>query len=133
MDKILSFIGLMKKAGALSIGGENTFDAAHTGKAKMVVLASDAAKNTINAANNAVEEREIPLITLSYTKREIGEIVGILDCAALGILQTGFAKSLADKLGETEQGDMLDSRLQREKRRHEKKLNGQQQIEAKRR
>ena len=40
-NNILSFLGLMHKAGSLALGGENAYDAARTHRARLLVLAED--------------------------------------------------------------------------------------------
>ena len=45
-NNILSFLGLMHKAGSLALGGENAYDAARTHRARLLVLAEDCGPNT---------------------------------------------------------------------------------------
>ena len=42
-NNILSFLGLMHKAGSLALGGENAYDAARTHRARLLVRLPDAA------------------------------------------------------------------------------------------
>lgn len=121
MDNLLTFIGLMKKAGALAIGAEHGYDAARAGRARLVLLACDCAKNTRDGAANAIEEGGCPLVTLPYTKLQLGSALGQRECAALAVTDTGFALSLAQKLGLKEETDILSAKLEREKRRKAKK------------
>jgi len=50
MNNILNFLGLMKKAGKLAYGDEACYDAVRTGRAKALLIASDASPNLINRA-----------------------------------------------------------------------------------
>ena len=45
MDKILNMLGLMRRANAIQIGETNTGSAVRAGKAKLLLLASDASDN----------------------------------------------------------------------------------------
>lgn len=117
----LGFLGLMRKAGALALGAENAFDAARTGKARVLCIAKDASRNTSDGIRNAQSLREVPLLTLDAEKAALGQALGCGECAAFAILDTGFALSLCKKLGKTDVIPALEERLQREKKRKAKK------------
>ena len=44
-DKLLHLLGLMRRANALAVGEVNTGSTARAGKAKLLLLASDASEN----------------------------------------------------------------------------------------
>ncbi len=122
-EQHLSFIGLMKRAGALIPGADGIYDAARAGSLiRLILLASDAGPNTRKGLLNAKEECGAPMITLQATKAELGAILGQKECAAAAIIDTGFAKALCEKLGETELAQQLSERQQREVKRKAKKL-----------
>lgn len=119
---ILSFFGLMRKAGALAIGAEDAFDAARERKLPLLALASDAGPNTASAMANAGDLAQAPLIRLPFTKGELGSALGVGECAALAVLDTGFALALCKKLFLEQETAALTARLEREKKRKAKKL-----------
>lgn len=121
-DSELGFLGLMRKAGALAIGAEDVYDAARMGKARLLLLAEDAAKNTVDGLRNALGEREIPLLRSGESKARLGAAVGVGECAAVAVLDTGFALALCRRLEEEQATEHLRLRLEREKKRKEKKL-----------
>lgn len=121
MDNILSFIGLMKKAGALAIGAENAAMYTELGSVKLLLLPSDASKNTASWIQRTAQEWETPLITAEFTKSQLGMALGQKECAALGITDTGFALSLCQKSANTQLTQQLAERLEREKKRKAKK------------
>ena len=118
----LGFLGLMRRAKALAVGAEDAYDAARMGDARLLLTAADASKNTRDGLQNALGDREIPLICLDETKARLGEALGIRECAAMAVLDTGFALSLCRRLGKEEIAEALNARLEREKKRKEKKL-----------
>ena len=122
-EQILGFMGLMRRAGALAVGAEDAFDAARENKARVLVTASDAAKNTVDAMHNAAAQREepLPILRLPCTKKELGSALGVRECAALAVLDTGFALALCKKLEQAELIASLEQRLAREKKRKAKK------------
>lgn len=129
-DSIFGFLGLMRRAGALAVGAEEAFDMARESKARLLCVAADAAANTVSAMHNAAAQREtpIPLVVLDCTKRQLGAALGTGECAALAVLDTGFALSLCQKLPLPEQLPALEARLAREKKRRAKKLAGKQEA-----
>ena len=122
-EQVLGFLGLMRRAGALAVGAEDAFDAARENKARVLLMAGDVAKNTVSAMHNAAAQKEagIPLVKLDCTKRELGSALGVRECAALAVLDTGFALALCKKLEQTELIADLEARLEREKKRKAKK------------
>ena len=122
-EQNLSFIGLMKRAGALIPGADGIYDAARAGSLiRLILLASDAGPNTKKGLLNAKEECGAPMIILEATKAQLGAILGQKECAAAAITDTGFAKALCEKLGQHELAQQLAERQQREVKRKAKKL-----------
>ena len=122
-EQVLGFLGLMRRAGALAVGAEDAFDMARENKARILMTASDSAANTVSAMKNAAAQKEegIPLVKLECTKRELGAALGVKECAALAVLDTGFALALCQKLELTDLIPQLEERLTREKKRKAKK------------
>ncbi len=121
-NNVLSFIGLMKKAGSLAVGGENAYDAARNHLARLLVLASDCGPNTMGQAKAAAGQFGVQQIRLELTKAELGMAVGQRECAALAVTDTGFALALCQKCGQAEAAAALEERQAREKRRKQKKI-----------
>jgi ribosomal protein L7Ae-like RNA K-turn-binding protein len=118
---ILTFIGLMRRAGALAIGAENAREAIFARKARLVFLAADAARGARDAITSALSETDGTADALPYSKGEIGSALGVGECAALAVLDTGFALALAQRLGLEDRIEGLRARQAREKRRKSKK------------
>jgi ribosomal protein L7Ae-like RNA K-turn-binding protein len=97
-DKVLSFLGLCKKAGKLEIGEESVGSAQRRGRAHVILVASDAAAGTAKRAANYSEWGRVPLITLKYTKDTLGDMLGKRVCAVLAVTDRSMAKSLTEKI-----------------------------------
>lgn len=117
MDNVLAFIGLMRKASALTAGAEASFDACRTGRARLIATAADISANTLGAAREAAAERGTPHIALPWGKAEIGRALGAGDCAVFTVCNTGFAIALCQKTGCTGPLEELERRLRREKKK----------------
>ena len=98
MDKVLSLLGLAKKAGRLAVGEESVADAARAHAARLIVLAEDAADNSARRAERSAAEGACLLTRVPATKEELGRAVGRASCAMLALTDVGFAEAAAKKL-----------------------------------
>ncbi len=98
MDKALSFLGLVKKAGALLTGEDGVSGAARSGKAALIMTASDTAGNTTKKALNLSVWGEVPHVRLPWDKDTLGELLDKRVCAILAVTDRGLAAAFAEKL-----------------------------------
>ncbi|MGI6028832.1 MAG: L7Ae/L30e/S12e/Gadd45 family ribosomal protein [Candidatus Heteroscillospira sp.] len=98
MNKALSYLGLARKAGLLEIGEENTGAALRWGKAKLVLLASDASENARHRAEGFLQGKNTPCVTLPFTKDEISAETGKNGCSMAAFTDIGFAHSFVKAL-----------------------------------
>lgn len=98
MDSVSSTLGLAKKAGRLEVGEEPVGAACRSRRACVILLASDAAANTIRRAAHFGEAGKALWLTVPLTKAELGRAVGRATCAMAALTDIGFAASLAAKL-----------------------------------
>lgn len=97
-DHILNFLGLAYRAGSLAVGEEPVGAAARAKDARLLLLASDAAANTVRRAKHFADAGACIDIKLPYTKDELGAAVGRTSCAMLALTDVGFADALLKKL-----------------------------------
>lgn len=97
---LLGLIGLARKAGRTEVGEEPVGIAARTHKARLILLASDAAENTVRRAESLGEIGNCPCLVTPFSKSELGWSVGRASCAVMAITEVGFAASAAKKLAE---------------------------------
>ena len=76
--------------------------AARARKARLVVLAADAADNTLRRAAHFAQAGSAPAVQTPYTKGELGLAVGRSSCAMLALTDHGLAASFARKLAEAD-------------------------------
>lgn len=134
MDNNLKLLGMARKAGRLEVGEEPVGGSARARKARLILLAADAAANTVRRATHFGEGAKIPVLATPYTKAELGSVVSRTSCAMMAITDAGFAASFAGKLAAQtpeEYGTAAQTlekqaekvlQRQREKRQHEKNL-----------
>ncbi len=90
----LGLLGLARKAGGLELGEDPVGAACRGHKAKLVLLAADAAENTLCRMRRWSEGAKVPCIVLTASKEELGTALGRRSCAVLALTDEGFAKAL---------------------------------------
>ena len=95
-DKVLSFIGLCRKAGRLSSGHDAALEAVIKNKARLCLLTADASDRLVREFKKAAEYdgRRLDVIQTAYTMEQIRAATG-LRAAVITIDDEGFAKKTA--------------------------------------
>lgn len=117
MDDILTFVGLMKKAKGIAIGLEDSLLACQKRKAKVLLMASDLSDKPKRRCRNIAAENGIVFVESRCTKSELGGALGQNECAALAIINTGFAESFCRKTGMDAEAEIFKTKFEREKKR----------------
>lgn len=99
-NRAIRYLGIARKAGCLQLGEEDTGAAVRGGKAKLVLLASDASDNARRRAEGFVYGRKTPLVRLPYTKEEISFATGKGGCSMLAVTDIGLASSFLSALAQ---------------------------------
>ncbi|MFP4698103.1 MAG: L7Ae/L30e/S12e/Gadd45 family ribosomal protein [Eubacteriales bacterium] len=95
--KVLSLLGIAKKAGNL-VGGEFSTEAAIKGnKACMIIIADDASKNTKKKFTNSCRYYNVPLFFFGE-KDTLGHAIGKSYCASIALLDKGLAEAIKNQL-----------------------------------
>lgn len=133
-DAALHLLGLARKAGRIEVGEEPAGAACRARKAKLLILAADAAENSARRAEHFAEAGSTVCVRTPYTKAQLGGALGRESCAMAALTDAGFAASLVKKLAVadpeqySEAAAALDGKAQkvlqrqREKRQHEKNM-----------
>ena len=100
-DKILSLIGLATKAGRCISGETMTESETKAGKAKLVIVASDASENTKKKFQDMCKFYKVP-ICIYGDKDTLGHAMGKEFRASLAILDEGFADGIQRELKDRE-------------------------------
>lgn len=102
MDKSLGYLSLARKAGLAELGEEPACNASGAGKAKLILVASDASDHTWRKAKSLVSDTCQQLVRLPYTKDEMGFAIGRTSLAIAAITDAGMAASLVEALDQPE-------------------------------
>ena len=99
-SELLRFLGLMRRAGKLSIGEEGTGQAARAGKAKLILLARDASDNARDRAEGFARRGGTPLVRIYADKAALASALGVAGGAMAAVCDAGFARALLEKFPE---------------------------------
>ena len=91
MDRNLNLLGIARKAGLIAVGAESAGAAARSGKAHLIISASDASAGTIRRAQINAEESGAVYAAVPYTKFELGGITGRGSPGTVAFLDAGLA------------------------------------------
>ena len=100
MSKVLEYLGIARMSGNIELGEENAKALIKAGKARALLLASDASEGVRKRAEGYLHGFRAPLIELPYTKTELGGAVGRARCSAAAVPDLGLAVALAAALAE---------------------------------
>lgn len=102
MDKAQEYMGLARKAGLLAVGEDNCGAAVSGGRAKLLLLASDASANAQKRAAGFLTGRRAPLRTLPWSKAELSALLGKRGCSMVCFTDLGLASRFAAAMAQTE-------------------------------
>ena len=121
MDKALNYLSLARKGGLAELGEEPVGAMCRTGKAYLVMVASDASDHTWRRAKSFVAGTEQKCVRLKVTKEEMGFVVGRQSLAIAAITDPALALALVKALGEPEKHkqvlEVLTAKAERAKKR----------------
>ena len=99
-EKALKLLGLMRRANAIQPGEDRAGDAVQAGRAKLLLLSSDAADNARRRAEHLVNGRRAQLVELPFDRGELGEALGLGGRSMAAVTDLGFAGALTELLAE---------------------------------
>lgn len=96
-DRLLSFLGLCRRAKKLVIGADITVESVEAGKSELILYASDASQNSLKQVRRAAESHGVPVLCANRGKDALSLALGRL-CAVLSVEDKGFADKLRQML-----------------------------------
>jgi len=103
LNRALNYIGIARKANLLETGEDSCVAAARGGRAKLILLASDASDNAVRRAESAVWGRNIPVVRAPFTKSEIAACTGKPGCSMVVFTDIGLASSAVSALAQEDE------------------------------
>ncbi len=121
MDKALNYLALARKGGMAELGEEPVGAMARTGKAYLILVASDAGDHTWRRAKSFAAGTQQQCVRVKFTKDELGLAIGRTSLAIAAITDAALALALVNALGEPEKNkaviEVLTEKSQKLKKR----------------
>ncbi|MEG6585501.1 L7Ae/L30e/S12e/Gadd45 family ribosomal protein [Dendrosporobacter sp. 1207_IL3150] len=96
-NKITSLLGLAQKAGKVASGELSVEKAIQSGKAKLIIIATDSSDGTKKKYRDMSQYYQVPIYEL-LTKQQLGGCIGKEYRAALTIVEQGFSNAIEKAL-----------------------------------
>lgn len=119
--KALGCLGLARRGGNIAIGEEPVGAVCRAGHGRLLILASDAADHTRRRARSFTPTGKPPVLTVPFTKDELGSAMGCNACAMAVLLDVALAEAFVKALGEEEKYTSVLQTLQRQVERVKKR------------
>ena len=100
-DRLLSFLGLCKRAGYLISGAETVTKAMNDDKALLALYASDASANSLKNVLKTAGAKDIPALMLGRSKEELSMALG-KHCGIVGVTDKGFADKIRSMIEDSQ-------------------------------
>ena len=95
MDKLLSMVGLARRAGKISSGSVGCEQSVKGKAAKLVIIATDASDNTKKAFTNTCSYYDTECIEYA-DMQSLGQCIGADERAVVSVNDKNFAKAISD-------------------------------------
>mgnify|MGYP000844318394 FL=1 len=100
-NKLLSLLGIARRAGRLSLGNDPALEAMRNGQTCVILVANDLSKRTLKGVCFAAEEAHIDVLTINETMDEIGAALG-KRTGGIAVKDAGFANKMRTMCSETD-------------------------------
>ena len=123
VSKALNYLSLARKGGMAELGEEPVGDVSRTGRAYVILVASDASEHTWRRAKAYAAGTEQQCIRLPYSKEELGEAIGRESLAIAAVTDAPLALAMLQSLPEPEKYEksiqVLTEKTQKLKKRRQ--------------
>lgn len=97
-DKTINYLGIARKAGKLAAGEQAVGAVAQAGRARLLLIASDASPSALRRANSFITGKRTVLLKIPLTKEELSRAIGSGSCAMAAVTDIGLAANIAKAL-----------------------------------
>lgn len=106
-EKLLSMLGIARRAAKLAMGYDAAYDAMQKGKCRLLVLSADLSERTMKSIREQAQRSGTEICCLDCTMELLGKAVGRKQTGIIAINDSGFAKSVKALCGENSQEECI--------------------------
>ena len=104
MNRLLSLVGIARRAGRISWGRDAVEESLRKKKAHLVLVAADLSPKTTAGGRFSAERARVPLVAIRETIESVSQAIG-KKAGIVAVLDEGFAKKLAALAAEEAAGN----------------------------
>lgn len=104
MNRLLSLLGIARRAGKISWGRDAVEESLRKGKAHLVLVAADISAKTTAGVRFSAERAGVPVLSVHETIESVSQAIG-KRAGIVAVLDEGFAKKLKSLAEEMAAGD----------------------------
>ena len=98
-DRLLSFLGIARRAGRLSLGFDSVCESVRKGESRAVLIASDASEGTVRRLRSRLPEDFADVYQMPYDIDRINAALG-KGVRLISVNDKGFANKIKEMLGD---------------------------------
>ena len=103
-DRLLSFLGLCRRARKLTIGAQTAVESIESNKSRLIVYARDFSANSLKPVLEAAEKYRVEALMANRSKDELSFALGRL-CGVISVEDSGFAQKLSLMIKDEQGGE----------------------------
>ena len=103
-DRVLSLLGLCRRAGKLVIGAEPCIESITKNKSNLIICANDFSRNSAKPVLEKAHQSNVKTLILNRSKEEISLALGKL-CGVVSVEDKGFAKKFTELINSEQGGE----------------------------
>ena len=96
-DKVLSLLGLAKRAGRVKSGNFQVMEAIRDGSARLAVIAEDTSAGSRKQIEDKCRYRSVPFIAYG-SKEKLGSCTGTMERSCIVVCDDGFAEAIIQEI-----------------------------------
>lgn len=103
-DRILSLLGICRRAGKLIIGAEPCIESITKHKSELIICANDFSKKSAKPVLERAHRNDVKTLIINRSKDEVSFALGKL-CGVVSVEDKGFAKKLTELINSEQGGE----------------------------
>lgn len=103
-DRLLSFLGLCRRAGKMKIGAQTAAESIESKKSKLIIYALDFSSNSLKPVLETAEKNGVEALMINRSKDELSVSLGRL-CGVISVEDGGFAAKLSQMIKDEQGGE----------------------------
>ena len=105
-EKLLSLLGIARRAGRLSIGFDAAAESMKKGRSYLLLLADDISERTLGSIISKAEQSGTEILKINISMEQIGNALGKKMTGIISVNDSGFAEKLKALFSEQQTGGM---------------------------